>query len=104
MTKTRDMVRATLNAKAAEAFFGTELYHFQPSFGPASAGGAIDVVRASKHYSLPDEIADKVSIVEKLVRLPALRDGAKVIGNEAVAPSLRGNRKSGDDVFDSCDA
>ena len=45
-----------------------------------------------------------MSIVEKLVRLPALRDGAKVIGNEAVAPSLRGNRKSGDDVFDSCDA
>ena len=41
MTKTRDMVRATLNAKAAEAFFGTELYHFQPSFGPASAGGVM---------------------------------------------------------------
>ena len=44
-----------------------------------------------------------MSIVESL-RLPALRDGAKVIGNEAVAPSLRGNRKSGDDVFDSYDA
>ena len=60
MTKTRDMVRATLNAKAAEAFFGGALS--LPAVLRPGLGGRRHRRRARlKHYSLPDEIADKVS-------------------------------------------
>jgi len=73
VTLTRDLVTATLNAKAAEAFFATELYHYTPAgLDLGSVFPGLDLVRAGAQYSLPDEVADKVAIVEKLVRLPML--------------------------------
>jgi hypothetical protein len=68
-TTTRDLVNAKLNAVAAEAFFETELYHY----GPSSVGSrSMDFIRAGAPYSLPEEIGDKVNLVDKLLQLPHL--------------------------------
>ena len=68
-TLTRDLVNAKLNAKAAEEFFGTELYHY----GPATVGSKkLDFIRAGAPYSLPEEIASKISLVDKLLQMPHL--------------------------------
>jgi tripeptidyl-peptidase-1 len=100
MTKTRDLVKATLNAAAAEKFFGTHLYHFQPSGAAAAMHPGLDVIRAGGEYTLPDDIADKVSIVEKLIRLPSL-EAPKIGAPSEVVQKLRG--AGGDDPFNSCD-
>jgi len=104
-TKIRDVVTATLNAQAAEEVFGTELFHFSPATaGPRN----LDMVRAASPYSLPDELAAKVSLVDKLLRLPAMTP-AKV----AAAEEGMRNREDEDegakkgasddsDPFDSC--
>lgn len=94
ITKSRDLVSATLNATLAEDFFGTELFHFAPKESTPKRYKGLSVIRAASPYHLPAEISDKVSIVEKLVRLPALRD--LKIAVDAASTS--------DDAFDSCEA
>jgi hypothetical protein len=60
----------------------------------------LDVIRAGGEYTLPDDIADKVSIVEKLIRLPSL-EAPKIGAPSEVVQKLRG--AGGDDPFNSCD-
>jgi len=96
ITKTRDLVTATLNAKAAEEFFNTQLYHYSPKIDRFQG---MDLIRAAAPYSLPDELAAKVSIVDKLVRLPQLAELKK----DTSKPSLR-KGAAGDAAFNSCDA
>ena len=68
-TTTRDLVNAKLDAVAAEAFFETELYHY----GPSGVGSrSMNFIRAGAPYSLPEEIGDKVNLVDKLLQLPHL--------------------------------
>lgn len=96
VTKTRDLVSATLNAKVAETFFGTELYHYSPK--NIDRFGKLDMIRASSEYSLPDELAEKVSIVDKLVRLPSIVELKKDLN-----PPARLRKSQDDDPFNSCD-
>jgi tripeptidyl-peptidase-1 len=94
VTKTRDLVTATLNAKAAEEFFGTQLFHYTPKL---ESYQGLDLIRANSGYSLPDELAEKVAIVDKLIRLPHLQDRKR----DTSTSSLR--RVSDDsDPFNSC--
>ena len=97
-TKIRDVVTATLNAQAAEELFGTELFHFSPtSAGPRT----LDMVRAATPYSLPDELAAKVSLVDKLLRLPAMTP-AKVAEAEEGMRNREEAASDDPDPFDSC--
>jgi tripeptidyl-peptidase I len=99
ITKTRDLVSATLNAKAAEEFFSTQLYHYTPKVDRFKG---MDLIRAAAPYSLPDELAAKVSIVDKLARLPHLTEPKR-------DNSKQNLRRAADDdnvnaAFNSCDA
>jgi tripeptidyl-peptidase-1 len=101
-TKVRDLVSATLNAQAAEQLFGTELFHYTPaSVGPKQ----LDMVRAATAYSLPDDLAAKVSLVDKLLRLPQMVP-AKVApaeeGMRSREDAVAAEADDGSDPFNSC--
>jgi len=92
-TTTRDLVNAKLDALAAEKFFETELYHY----GPKSVGSRkLDFIRASAPYSLPEEVAGKVELVEKLLQLPHLSPAK--MGDPTPSPSLAKSAASGADT------
>lgn len=100
-TKIRDVVTATLNAQEAEELFGTELFHFSPATaGPRN----LDMVRAATPYSLPDELAAKVSLVDKLLRLPAMTPAKVAAAEEGMRNREEGAKGASDDSdpFDSC--
>jgi tripeptidyl-peptidase-1 len=97
ITRTRDLVSVRLNAVAAEQLFETELYHFKPA---NEARGAFTVIRAGGAYSLPDELAQHVSIVDKLIRLPDLADRKM----DVATPSLRRGAVDATDPFNTCTA
>jgi len=65
ITKTRDLVSATLNAQAAELLLGTDLFHFRPKAGVTDLKH-LDFIRVAAPYSLPDELAEKVAFVDKV--------------------------------------
>lgn len=90
VTLTRDFVTVTLRAKEAEEFFNTELFHFK------HGSGSVKLIRAGTPYFLDEDLAEHVSFVEKLVRLPRVRESRVSHG---VSP-----RVGGDDEFNSCDS
>jgi tripeptidyl-peptidase-1 len=97
VTRTRDMVTATLNAKSAETFFDTELYHFFPK---EESLRTVDKIRATAPYSLPDTLAAKVALVDKLIRLPVFTP-PKV---DRSVPNLRRGVSDDEDPFSTCSA
>jgi len=66
VSRTGDMIEANITVATAEVMFSTELHHF------VHEGMALDVVRASKAYSLSSSLADKLYLVGNLAQLPAL--------------------------------
>lgn len=109
VTKVRDLVSATLNAQAAEQLFGTELFHYAPS--SAGPRAELDMVRAAAAYSLPGELAAKVSLVDKLLRLPQMvaakveEEGTRSREEEeATAAAAATEADDGSDPFNSCAA
>jgi tripeptidyl-peptidase-1 len=96
VTKSLDMVSVKMSATAAEEFFSTELYTF------AHANGVHTLIRAGAPYHLPESLSAKVSFVEKLVRLPYIRQPKAPL--PTMKSMLRGAvNTTGDDAFDSCD-
>lgn len=91
MDRTRDLVTVRMDAQKAESFFQTELYSFKHKKSP------VMLIRAGAPYFLPEELAQHVSFVEKLVRLPYVRQ-PKVLSDG----SLR-SVSDADDEFNSCD-
>lgn len=86
-----DIVSATVTLEQAETLFDTEILNFQHTDVNA------ELYRASKPYSLPEEVADVVSFVGDLVRVPSMQ-GAKI-----VPPSkLRGDKGANSDWPNSC--
>lgn len=96
ITYTRDMVSVKMNALKAETLFNTELYHWKPEH---EAFGEVRVIRAGAQYSLPDELAERVAIVEKLVRLPRMTPRDIEV---AATPKLRGQKAESTDPFSTC--
>jgi tripeptidyl-peptidase-1 len=66
VSRTGDMIEANMTVAIAEAMFSTELHHF------VNDGMALNVVRASKSYSVSTSLADKLYLVGNLAQLPAL--------------------------------
>ena len=64
VNKYRDMVEATVTVGQANAMFGTEVRVF------AHASKPVKLLRAVRPYSLPKHVAEHVSFVGDLVRLP----------------------------------
>jgi len=103
MTRTRDLVTAVLVATKAEELFGTSLYHFVPA--DQETFGLTDLVRASGPYTLPEELASKVSHVDKLLRLPRLaaaKSGWPCYDGQDGASCTNETAAGGDPEFDSC--
>ena len=98
-TKTRDLVVATLNAVAAESLFATELYHYVPVH---YSGSKLNMVRAAAPYSLPDELATRVLLVDKLLRLPQLPSPARQQAWEKEAAAAAAAPSADTSPFDSC--
>lgn len=98
ITDTRDLITVTVNADIAELFFNTELYHYKPKKEELRE---IDRIRASTSYSLPDELAAKISLVDKLVRLPNFHNLKK---SSPLPPPSFSSSSTDDDsaAFDSC--
>lgn len=84
-----DIISATVTLEQAEYLFDTEIRSFEHTKAGAN------LYRASQAYSLPEEVADVVSFVGDLVRVPAIDKIRRVKGD-----SLRGN--SNDDWPNSC--
>jgi tripeptidyl-peptidase-1 len=93
-TRSRDLVEVELNAAAAEKLFGAELFHWTPE--DPTLVGAVDKIRVGGAYSLPDELAQHVFFVDKLVRLPLLR--APKMAEEEPAGAGAGSTSP----FDNC--
>jgi len=91
MDRTRDLVTVRMDAQKAEEFFNTELFSFKHK------RSEVKLIRAGAPYYLPEELAEHVSFVEKLVRLPYVRQ-PKIMGDGAI-----GSGAGGDDEFNSCD-
>lgn len=67
ISQTRDTIKVKMPAAKAEAALNTKLYHFTHSQHENA-----NIVRASHHYALPDEIAPLVSMVGELLQFPRL--------------------------------
>merc|ERR1719313_2548989 len=67
VSKTRDTIQVKMPAAKAEAALNTKLYHFTHSQHEDA-----NIVRASHHYALPDEVAPLVSMVGELLQFPRL--------------------------------
>jgi len=74
LNKFNDMIKVQVDAVEAERLLQTELYHFVPKDQENFSANAIRAVRS---YSLPRHIAQYVSFVSGLIRLPRL--GKKIL-------------------------
>ena len=72
VNKYRDMVEATLTVSQANAMFRTEVKLFTHS------NKRVQLLRATRAYSLPKDVAAHVAFVGDLVRLPAVRTPIRV--------------------------
>lgn len=83
----KDLITVTMPVTVANQMFNTEFAKFT-----SVVRRDLSVHRVTKPYSLPAEIADKVSIVDDVLRFPSIRQNHRVFGAEAQA----------DDEFGSC--
>jgi tripeptidyl-peptidase-1 len=93
VNKYGDIVKITMSASSAERLLRTKLFHH------THANGA-DLIRSTRPYHLPEEVASLVSIVEGVTRFPKM-DG-KATAPAAKNPAFRGTAAGGDDEFNSC--
>ena len=68
INKLNSVISVTVPAELVERYLETELYHFNHI-----AYTKVDIVRCVAGYSLPDEVAEHVSLVGELIRFPAMR-------------------------------
>lgn len=83
----KDVITVTLPVSEANKMFHTEFAKFT-----SVLRRDLSLYRVTKPYSLPAEIAEKVSIVDDILRFPSIRQSNHVFGAEAQA----------DDEFSSC--
>lgn len=69
----QDKVFVKIPSAAAAALFDTEFARFRSTEDPS-----IVIVRATKPYSLPSDVAEVVSLVDNLIRFPAIRRSNRV--------------------------
>jgi len=68
VSKVNDMVHARVPATVAAEMLGTEFAKFT-----STKSSKINLIRATKPYSLPSEIAEIVNLVDDIVRFPSVR-------------------------------
>jgi hypothetical protein len=81
------MVFVTMPVKVANQMLRTEFGSFR-----SLTRRDLGVLRITKPYFLPEEVAKVVSMVDDIMRFPALREAPKAFGSELTA----------DDEFSSC--
>lgn len=79
----------TMPVSVANKMFNTEFARFT-----SAIRGDLNVLRVTKPYFLPKEVASRVSIVDDILRFPAIRRSPRAFGVELTA----------DDEFSSCGA
>jgi tripeptidyl-peptidase-1 len=67
VSATRDTIKLTIPAAAAEAALHTKLHHFTHA-----EHTQVRIVRASQQYALPEHVAEHVSLVGELLQFPRL--------------------------------
>eukprot|EP01006_Ploeotia_vitrea_P054045 TRINITY_DN67842_c2_g1_i1.p1 TRINITY_DN67842_c2_g1~~TRINITY_DN67842_c2_g1_i1.p1 ORF type:complete len:566 (+),score=50.61 TRINITY_DN67842_c2_g1_i1:19-1716(+) len=87
VNKFGDIVTVTMNAEVAEKMLSTEFYSFRSVLQRDTS-----ILRITKPYHLPDEVASVVSIVDDIMRFPIINKPLLSYGSEDTA----------DDAFSSC--
>ncbi len=90
ISKLRDMIHVTMPVKVANSMLQTEFALFR-----SISNRDVVLPRITKPYSLPAEVASVVSIVDDIMRFPAMRTSPKVYGVESTPLKT-------DDEFSSC--
>ena len=73
MSKFRDMIHVKMPASIASLMLNTEFAYFR-----SVKDYTIEISRVTKPYYLPTEIASVVSLVDDILRYPAIRNSLKV--------------------------
>lgn len=94
VSKFRDIIRARIPAQLAERMFDTVFARFR-----SEAQRSVTIFRITKPYSLPESIADIVSIVDDIVRFPAVSGPLTSFGAEPRDNAVMSNNP---ESFTSC--
>jgi len=87
VNRDRDLIVTSMSAQVAERVLSTEFGVFR-----SKVQKNIGITRITKPYYLPDDIAERVALVDDILRFPAIQK-----------PQVTFNSKSGtDSEFDSC--
>jgi len=90
INRNNDQIRMTIPAKLAEKMFNTELYHYNHA-----EAVDLDLIRTGAPYHLPDSVAEKVSMVGEMVRLPR-------VDASSIQPASSNLRAGADPEFGAC--
>lgn len=90
VSKFKDMIHVKMPVKVANSVLNTEFAAFR-----SMTERDVVLPRITKPYSLPAEVASVVSIVDDIMRFPAMRDSPKSYGYDSTPLAA-------DDEFSSC--
>jgi hypothetical protein len=94
VTKFRDTIHVKMPVKTANKMLNTDFALFRSVVDPF-----VTLPRITKPYSLPQEVADVVSIVDDIMRFPSVRSSIRS-PFDASTPTT--NPHKGNDEFNSC--